>query len=172
MKTKYHAPRVLHWPGNRQSGVTLGRGYDMGRRHSGDIVSTLKQAGIEEYKAIICSKAAFLKGNDAEQFVKVYGPLVGEITHQQQKRLFEISYREKSQYAQRLYATNQLSPPWMILDRKVQDVVVDIIYQGFHHIDALFRAAAGGKRELAAFIMSDSGLMSFEANRKRIRYLR
>ena len=24
--------RVIHWPGNTESGVTIGRGYDMGNR--------------------------------------------------------------------------------------------------------------------------------------------
>lgn len=83
--------RILHWPNSAASGVTLGRGYDMGNRSSGEIFATLRQAGIEEYKAILASKAAFLKGRNAASFVKVYGPLFGEITHQQQIRLFEIA---------------------------------------------------------------------------------
>ncbi len=65
--------RILHWPNSAASGVTLGRGYDMGNRSSGEIFATLRQAGIEEYKAILASKAAFLKGRDAVSFVKVYG---------------------------------------------------------------------------------------------------
>ena len=51
----------------------------MGSRSSGEIMATLRQAGIEEYKAVICSKAAHLKGRQAGQFVKVYGSLVGEM---------------------------------------------------------------------------------------------
>ena len=53
--------RVLHWPGG-VSGVTLGRGYDMGSRSVGSILSTLRQAGLEEYKCVLCSKAAGFKG--------------------------------------------------------------------------------------------------------------
>jgi hypothetical protein len=164
--------RVLHWPGNSLSGVTLGRGYDMGRRHSGEITATLKQVGIEEYKAIICARAAFLKGNDAEQFVRVYGPLVGEITHQQQNSLFLVSYREKLQQARNLYSVYQITPPWETLDREIQDVLVDIIYQGFHRLQELFRAAVGGKRKLAAFIMDDAVLRKYESQRQRVRVLR
>ena len=70
--------RILHWPQQGNSGVTLGRGYDMGGRSVGEIYSSLRQSGIEEYKAVICSKASCLKSRLADQFVKVYGPLVGE----------------------------------------------------------------------------------------------
>ena len=126
--------RILQWPAVGNSGVTLGRGYDMGSRSQGEIHSTLRQAGIEEYKAVLCSKATHLKGQQAGQFVKVYGPLVGEITHHQQIRLFEIAYREKLNYAKGVY--NRRSQhlhnalPWSHLDQKIKDVFVDTIYQG------------------------------------------
>ena len=160
--------RVLHWPGDNKSGVTLGRGYDMGSRGAGEIFVTLRRAGIEEDKATICSKAAFLRGKKAGLFVTVYGPLVGEITHQQQTSLFRISYREKVDYAQNLYRAYQPMSAWMMLDSKVRDVVVDILYQGFHHPEALFRAATAGRRELINFILSDTSLMVYEYQRKRI----
>ncbi len=95
--------RILHWPHSAASGVTLGRGYDMGRRSTGEIFATLRQAGIEEYKAILASKAAFLKGREAASFVKVYGPLFGEITHQQQLRLFEIAIQFYISEAKRIF---------------------------------------------------------------------
>ena len=63
----------------------------------------LRKAGVEEYKAQICAKAAYLQGKEADVFISVYGPLVGEITHQQQVRLFDISYREKKNYAKGVY---------------------------------------------------------------------
>lgn len=90
--------RILHHP-TVESGVTLGRGFDMKKRSAGEILATLRHADIEEYKAVICSKAAYLTGREAETFVQFYGPLVGEITHQQQIRLFEIAYQENVIYA-------------------------------------------------------------------------
>ncbi len=72
--------RILHYPGGN-SGVTLGRGYDMSQRSAGAIFSTLRQAGIEEYKAVLCARAAYLRGRHAQQFVRLYGWLVGEISH-------------------------------------------------------------------------------------------
>lgn len=164
--------RVLHWPGDRNSGVTLGRGFDMGRRGVGEIFSILRRAGIEEDKSTICSKAAYLRGKEAGLFVTVYGPLVGEITHQQQISLFAISYREKVDYARNLYSAYQPMSSWMMLDSKIRDVVVDILYQGFHHPQTLFHAATAGRAELIDFILGDSGLMAYESQRKRIGQLR
>lgn len=59
--TRYFS-RVLHWPGG-VSGVTLGRGYDMGQRSRGEIHATLCQADIEDFKASLCSRAAGLTGH-------------------------------------------------------------------------------------------------------------
>lgn len=86
--------RILHHP-SIGSGVTIGRGYDMKKRSAGEILFTLRLAGIEEYKSQICAKASFLSGKKAASFIELYGPLVGEIIHQQQIRLFELSYKEK-----------------------------------------------------------------------------
>ena len=167
--------RILHYPPAGNSGVTLGRGYDMGQRSTGEIHSTLRQAGIEEYKSVICSKAAYLKGRQASQFVKVYGPLVGEITHQQQIRLFEIAYQTKLREARSIYnrvaKTLSDAPTWHGLDRKIRDVVVDIFYQGVHNAPGLMRAAARGKSELALHIKKDMYYMRFEMQRHRLRYL-
>lgn len=51
--------RILYCPGGG-SGVTLGRGYDMKLRSAAGIISDMRTAGIEEYKAVICSKSAGL----------------------------------------------------------------------------------------------------------------
>ncbi|MEW5291705.1 peptidoglycan-binding protein [Erwinia papayae] len=168
--------RVLHSPPMGNSGVTLGRGYDMGRRSRGEIHATLMQAGIEEYKAVICSKAAHLKSRPAREFVQVYGPLVGEISHQQQVQLFAIAYKAKLAQARSLYGKVARSvpgaPSWHALDRKVRDVVVDIFYQGVHSAPDLIRAAINGKKALAFFIRNDMNLMRYEQQRKRLRYLK
>ncbi len=51
-RTPYFS-RILQWPGGN-SGVTLGRGYEMGSRSRGEVFTTLRRAGIEEYQAVIC----------------------------------------------------------------------------------------------------------------------
>jgi len=40
-------------------------------------------AGIEEYKAVICSRSDHINGSEAGNFVKFYRPLVDEIIPQQ-----------------------------------------------------------------------------------------
>jgi hypothetical protein len=167
--------RILQWPPTSSSGVTLGRGYDMGNRSVGEIFSTLRRAGIEEYKAVICSKSAYIKGTHAGQFVKVYGPLVGEITHQQQISLFGLAYQVKLNEAQNLYGrvcrNIPNAPIWEQLEQKVRDVIIDIFYQGVHNARALFQSAIAGKAALIAHIRNSPTYMSFENHRHRIRYL-
>lgn len=174
-RTPYFS-RILQWPGGN-SGVTLGRGYDMGSRSRGEVFATLRRAGIEEYQAVICSKAAGLKGNQAKQFVAVFGPMVGEITHQQQISLFGIAYQKKLSEAKSSYyrhtETNKDAPQWEELDTKIRDVVVDIFYQGVHDKNTLFSIVLkNNKQELASYIQQDSKYMRFEKDRKRIGYLK
>lgn len=170
--------RVLHWPPVFSSGVTLGRGYDMGSRSTGEIYATLRQAGIEEYKAVICSKASYLKGRQAGQFVKVYGPLVSEITHSQQIRIFEIVYREKLNYAKGVYARNSRripnALPWFKLDKIIRDVFVDTIYQGNRTAPEMVKIMAGGgsKSEVIQYLRNDAILSSdWRRNEIRVRSL-
>ena len=123
-----HFSRILYWPG-KNSGVTLGRGYDMKKRSPGHILTELRQAGIEEYKAVICSKASGLVERRATtSFVKAYGPLVGKITHLQQVRLFEIAYREKLEFAKGVYSRQSKSVvnpiSWSTLDSRIKEVLL------------------------------------------------
>nr|WP_241622416.1 peptidoglycan-binding protein [Rosenbergiella australiborealis] len=171
--------RILHWPAKLSSGVTLGRRYDMGSRSSGEITSTLRQAGIEEYKAVICSKASHLKGRQAGQFVKVYGSLIGEITHSQQIRLFEIVYREKLNYAKGVYSRNSrhVHNPltWYKLDKIIRDVFVDTIYQGNRTAPEMVRimARGGSRSEIIQYLKNDLTLSrDLRRNEIRIRSLR
>lgn len=157
--------------------MTLGRGYDMGGRSRGEVYATLRQAGIEEYKAVICSKAAGLKGNQARTFMQVYGPMVGEISHRQQVKLFEIVYQTKLNEARISYhrhtknSTDAIS--WDNLDAKIRDIVVDIFYQSAHDVSTLFSVVRKNDRqELASFIQKDSLYMDYEKDRKRIGYLK
>jgi hypothetical protein len=46
--TSMHYSRVIHWPGNDLSGVTLGRGYDMGSRTESEIFNHMIEAGVED----------------------------------------------------------------------------------------------------------------------------
>lgn len=152
--------RILHHPSS-DSGVTIGRGYDMKKRSGGSILYMLRQSGIEEYKAQICAKAAWLQGRQADIFISVYGPLVGEITHQQQIRLFELSYREKKDYAKGVYRRNSASLfkalSWDQIDIKIRDVFVDTIFQGNQTATTMVKIMAenGTRKDIIEYLKSD-----------------
>ncbi|PWW09216.1 hypothetical protein DES37_106340 [Mangrovibacter plantisponsor] len=152
--------RILHHPTNN-SGVTLGRGFDMKKRSAGEILSILRQAGIEEYKAQICALASHLSGREADNFIEVYGPLVGEISHYQQVRLFELSYAEKVNYAKHLYVKFSAKIPsrisWDNIDQKIRDTFVDTLYQGNVTASDMVAVMAknGSKQDIITYLEND-----------------
>lgn len=72
--------RRIHWPGNDLSGVTLGRGYDMGGRSKDSVYSDMIASGIDSDKANEISMGAGLKGSAAMNFVLSNRESIGEIT--------------------------------------------------------------------------------------------
>ncbi|WP_105633850.1 hypothetical protein [Cronobacter dublinensis] len=171
--------RILHWPGTFASGVTLGRGYDMGNRSAGDILFCLRQAGIEEYKSQICARASGLKGRAAGSFVQYYGRLVGEITHFQQINLFELIYPKYVNLAKNYYLkyTDQKviinnATEWSSLNIRIKNVYVDIIFQGVDDIKSLVACVAkNDSAQLITLIGKTPTYMNYENNRNRIGHL-
>lgn len=167
--------RILQWPGGA-SGVTLGRGYDMGQRSRGEIHATLCQAGIEDFKASLCSRAAGLRGHFANEYVYVYRLLVGEITHLQQIALFEIIYPDYIRLSQHYYnkytRTIINKTPWTMLKSKIKDVYVDVVYQGVDDIKLLVLAVEKNQSAILAKEIRRSSLyMHYEESRNRLNYL-
>ena len=76
--------RKAHVPG-AFSGVTIGRGYDMGSRSASEIIADLTAAGIDQATAERFSEARGLKGSKAKIFVKQKKLDQIEITPEQQK---------------------------------------------------------------------------------------
>ncbi|ELY2563603.1 peptidoglycan-binding protein [Cronobacter sakazakii] len=169
--------RILHWPHSAASGVTLGRGYDMGNRSAGEIFATLRQAGIEEYKAILASKAAFLKGREAASFVKFYGPLFGEITHQQQIRLFEISIQFYISEAKRIFngrkARMMSAISWEKMRVRLKDIYIDSLYQGCESAGEFARLILlDDLKSVRLYLKTDRAQMnSHGRNLKRLQYI-
>ncbi|MTD42643.1 hypothetical protein GIX45_29235 [Erwinia sp. CPCC 100877] len=68
--------RKVHWPGNlskcatNASGVTLGRGFDMGARTKGEIIHKLLLAGIPRKQAEKFAEGAKLTHCKAADFVR------------------------------------------------------------------------------------------------------
>lgn len=73
-QTKY-----IHWPHTDKSGVTLGKGYDIGSRSENQVVSELLAAGMGREQAVKISKGAGKKGQEANNFVRRHKNDIGEI---------------------------------------------------------------------------------------------
>jgi hypothetical protein len=168
--------RVIHWPGNDLSGVTLGRGYDMGDRTEANVYGDMVASGIPSEQAAKISKGAGLKGNSARDFVLSNKSDIGEITLQQQKSLFAIIYPKYVDRAISNYGkwTNGVSgaKPWGELDSTIQEVLVDFVYQGFTKgPKPMLAGSNNNKQELISYIRSSPSISQYEPGRHRANYL-
>lgn len=167
--------RVIHYPERGISGVTIGRGYDMGSRTTQEIYSDLTRAGVTPAQAQAISQAARLRGDSARQFVRENRELIGEITEQQQVKLFNHIYPVYEQRARRTYETRTANvaerTAWHDLHPAIRDVVVDIVYQGFQGSRTMLNASSNDIDVLINFINTNDELRRYEKNRGRARYL-
>ncbi len=131
--------RTIHYPefgGN--SGVTMGRGYDMGSRSQEEIRNHLEASGFQQSKISILVQAAGLKGNAAADFVNRNKNNVGVITHDQQKRLFQIVYNELKNDVIRITTKSDVENKYGETDLEnlhpaIMELVVDLRYRGDYH---------------------------------------
>ncbi|WP_241647840.1 pesticin C-terminus-like muramidase [Rosenbergiella metrosideri] len=171
--------RVIHFPGNYNkcntniSGVTIGRGYDMGRRYKSEILSDLILSGIPQDQAKEISNGAMLQGCVAANFVKNNKSKIGEITEVQQVKLFQKTYEKYVQHAIYFYKKYKgiESIEWNRLDPRIRDVFVDILYQGLMNKDLVKYFEKNKKEDVINMIKKTKGIMMYEKNRGRIKYL-
>jgi len=169
--------RVIHWPGNELSGVTLGRGYDMGSRTEIEIYAHMTSAGIAHDQATKISQAHGKKGVAAQQFVSDNKSSIGQITPEQEILLFNIIYPNYVDRAIRNYDHWTASEPdrtdWNALDQVIRDVLVDFVYQGFTKGPNPMKAGMrNDKAELIRYIENTPAIRQYEPGRNRARYLR
>ncbi|MEH3827992.1 hypothetical protein [Enterobacter roggenkampii] len=168
--------RRIHWPGNDLSGVTLGRGYDMGGRSKDSVYSDMVASGIDSDKANKISMAAGLKGSAAMNFVIANRESIGEITRMQQNKLFGLIYpayvaRTKGNYKAKTHGAPG-ALPWDSLEQKIQDILVDFIYQGFSGERPMKAGMNNSRQELISYIENNATISSYENGRHRANYLR
>jgi GH24 family phage-related lysozyme (muramidase) len=173
--TKYFS-RVIHWPGNALSGVTIGRGYDMGSRTKAEVSQEMTKAGIPTETAKALSEGAGLKGDKAKDFVEKNKATVGTITHVQQVNLFDNIYPEYEKRAQQNYdkwtTTEKNRIAWSKLDQAVRDVLVDFVYQGFTMGPNPMKAGMNNDfDELIKYINDTASIKQYEPGRNRAQYL-
>jgi hypothetical protein len=127
--------RQITYPGG-ESGVTLGRGYDMGRRSAATIVRELSLAGVSEADAAMFSKAAGLRGQAAQHFVGANRGHFPTLGLEAQKKLFEdVVTPDLVADIQRIFNKPDTvraygRPDWEQLSRGAQELVFDLRYRG------------------------------------------
>jgi Bacterial Ig-like domain (group 3)/Bacterial toxin homologue of phage lysozyme, C-term len=170
--------RHIHWPGG-QSGVTIGRGYDMGGRTSKQVVADLKAAGVPPDKAQAFGRGEKKKGTAAKKFVQSNQSILGEITPQEQKALFELIYpiyvSRAIKYYNKWTVDKKGNPlpdrvPWENLHPAIRDVLVDFAYQGTRKSDFL-AGMQNSYDQLMAYIRTTPRVYKYEPGRHRIEYL-
>ncbi|MDH0728228.1 SH3 domain-containing protein [Stutzerimonas stutzeri] len=169
--------RVVHWPGNDLSGVTLGRGYDMGSRSEIEIYAHMTSAGIAHDQATKIAQAHGKKGLIAQQFVRENKASIGQISPEQEILLFNIVYPNYVDRAIRNYDQWTAREPdrtdWSALDQAIRDVLVDFVYQGFTKGPNPMKAGMrNDKAELIRYIENTPAIRQYEPGRNRARYLR
>ncbi|MDP2573654.1 hypothetical protein Q8W40_15780 [Vibrio penaeicida] len=157
----YHS-RCFHVPSSN-SGLTIGRGYDMKEKTSTQIKNHLALAQIEAKKAGAISLAAGKKGNAAKQFVIENDLLDFEITATAQLKLFDIIYKELEADVKRIcqkkaVVTTYGKTNWQKLNSKIKDVLIDLRFRGDYH---------GSSRKIIQEHVAKNDLESFKTEIKK-----
>ena len=169
--------RRIHWPPTSLSGVTIGRGYDIGGRKEADSYKDLLSAGVPESQARIIASGSGLKGGQAKIFVDKNRDAIGEISHCMQKSLFELIYPSYVQHAANNYRnwTSSFNDAveWKQLKLVIKDILVDFVYQGFTKGASPMKAGMHNDvSELITYIQKSQVMQSYEEGRQRVRYLK
>lgn len=169
--------RVIHWPGNTLSGVTIGRGYDMGFRTEQEIYNHMTGAGIEHEQASKIAQAYEKQGTNAQHFVINNKESIGEITNEQQINLFNLIYPVYVERAIENYNHWTANEPdrveWPDLNQTIRDILVDFVYQGFTKgANPMKAGMRNNKEELINYIENTQAISQYEPGRNRANYLR
>ncbi|WP_419569695.1 SH3 domain-containing protein [Rheinheimera sp.] len=126
--------RLPHVPSDN-SGVTLGRGYDMRDKTPNQIQSDLSHCGINTDAASRFGAAAGLSGAAARSYISRQHLNSFEISPAQQQLLFALTYQQMQSDVLRICRKPDLvarygPTDWAQLPAKVQDLVVDLRYRG------------------------------------------
>lgn len=167
--------RHIHWPLG-VSGVTIGRGYDMGGRTKDTIYQDLTRAGIPADQAELMSHANKLTGSSAHKFVMEHKNECGLITREAQARLFENIYpvyvtRGKKIYLNKTAAFPERTP-WESLKTPIREIAVDFVFQGLGFVRTMKACMSNDIDALVYFIEHNAQVQTYEAGRQRANYLK
>jgi hypothetical protein len=128
---RWHS-RKPHVPSDN-SGLTVGRGYDMKHRTAEQITKQLKEAGLSADAAKRYAGAVGLSGEKAREYMRSAD--LPEITPAQQKALFAITYAEIEASARKLSTSPEVVKAYGLVDwdrlhPAVRELVIDLRYRG------------------------------------------
>lgn len=126
--------RVLHVP-TASSGLTLGRGFDLRDRDPAAARAALIACGIAPDIATRIASGAGLRGEAARAVIAAQNLADFEITHAQQKALFENTYAAMLRDVERICTKRDVEERYgrtdlARLDGRIRDVLVDLRYRG------------------------------------------
>ncbi len=128
--------RSITWPGGSGSGVTIGRGYDMGLRAQHQVARELGLAGVGRQDAEILSRGGGLRGNAAAVFIRNNRDIAPILSLEAQRRLFEqVTTPETINDIKRIFAKSDTvatygAVDWDTLPSAAQEIVFDLRYRG------------------------------------------
>lgn len=169
--------RQLHFPG-KASGVTIGRGYDMGGRTSAQVTQDLINAGMDSGTAVAYAQGAGLHKNEAQDFVTNHKDILPPISREVQNSLFsDVTYPSYASGAQTSYeraiSGKKDATAWSDLDSKVKDVAIDFYYQqGRIYKTQMSAIIKNDPKSLATSLLNDERTSQHESARGRAPYLR
>lgn len=128
---RWHS-RTPHVPSNN-SGLTIGRGYDMKFRTKESIKEDMLAAGIEEATAEKYAGGAGLSGDSAKAYMKAQN--LPEISLEAQKKLFAITYAQIESSARKICESKEVvakygAVNWMTMNDSIKQMVIDLRYRG------------------------------------------
>ncbi|WP_248802772.1 pesticin C-terminus-like muramidase [Pseudomonas sp. MWU13-2100] len=132
--------RVVHWP-QGVSGVTVGRGYDLGQQ--ADPRTDLTNAGVKEPLLSWLVGAKGKQGQAAKTYLDSATKEIRQhtITRKQQYLLFANTYEFMRADILRVSGTisNQEkygALQWDSINKKIQDIIIDLRYRGDYHVSS------------------------------------
>lgn len=130
---RFHSRKAHVPPG--PSGVTIGRGYDLGQHTKAQIRAALVGVGLSKGAADAYAKSAGLKGDEARAWLRRHESSLAEISPSQQEALFSTTYTEMSKDVQRISDKQGVVAEYGHADLDemnpaIKDTLVDLRYRG------------------------------------------
>lgn len=123
-----------HHP-DTNSGVTIGKGYDMKHRSENEIKQHLKAAGVNDENASKLAKGAGKIGKEANDFIATDDVKDIRLTNEQEIALFNVVYLEAQKDVERICSKPDINKvygtcDWSQIDSGIKAFAIDLRFRG------------------------------------------